>query len=538
MLIPLLITLILFMFNAKHFNSCHYCITSGVCKMTTPERVQKIVDTYESMLGELKRIPVQLKKLETEHLQLTKDIEKFKDSDKNSAANIQRLKEANSEVKKLQKENETLQRKLENLSNRVEGMQIKRQEAGNGTSGIGARQDREKQLQEQLGEAKTQILDIQNELDDTKLRLSKALGGRLNDGNPDIADLSDKNRPTKLGERYSELYDNQWTDAFDVFDKQGMSERDVIKLLLKILQFYLMVINSLCLIKDTYDFCQKKSLEQMQNIIQAMLIKDNMSGKEVPSLRLKQYKDCRKEVGEESGKAVLEEYLRTLKYSSAASKPLQVQPYVKECVLLCWLMCLQDPPVVLDKPRGRGESFESEMYRAYTKNGKKIEFLVWPAMLLHKDGNVLCKGVAQCYDSLKQDYLDNGINGRQAWMETPRSSEHKDYTMEIVYPSRQTHHSGSARSTRFYDTSRNKDHSIERSHPRQEQSRVGKNLYDLETASNPSTPTVQSVRYEITDQDMDDFFFYRRIWSNDRERARNCMGKKKYDLCREIFYQS
>ncbi|XP_052794317.1 uncharacterized protein LOC128227638 isoform X4 [Mya arenaria] len=498
MLIPLLITLILFMFNAKHFNSCHYCITSGVCKMTTPERVQKIVDTYESMLGELKRIPVQLKKLETEHLQLTKDIEKFKDSDKNSAANIQRLKEANSEVKKLQKENETLQRKLENLSNRVEGMQIKRQEAGNGTSGIGARQDREKQLQEQLGEAKTQILDIQNELDDTKLRLSKALGGRLNDGNPDIADLSDKNRPTKLGERYSELYDNQWTDAFDVFDKQGMSERDVIKLLLKILQ----------------------------------------SGKEVPSLRLKQYKDCRKEVGEESGKAVLEEYLRTLKYSSAASKPLQVQPYVKECVLLCWLMCLQDPPVVLDKPRGRGESFESEMYRAYTKNGKKIEFLVWPAMLLHKDGNVLCKGVAQCYDSLKQDYLDNGINGRQAWMETPRSSEHKDYTMEIVYPSRQTHHSGSARSTRFYDTSRNKDHSIERSHPRQEQSRVGKNLYDLETASNPSTPTVQSVRYEITDQDMDDFFFYRRIWSNDRERARNCMGKKKYDLCREIFYQS
>ncbi|WAQ99632.1 hypothetical protein MAR_024005 [Mya arenaria] len=92
----------------------------------------------------------ELKKLETEHLQLTKDIEKFKDSDKNSAANIQRLKEANAEVKKLQKENETLQRKLEKLSNRVEGMQIKRQEAGNETSGFGARQDREKQLQEQL----------------------------------------------------------------------------------------------------------------------------------------------------------------------------------------------------------------------------------------------------------------------------------------------------------------------------------------------------------------------------------------------------
>jgi hypothetical protein len=36
----------------------------------------------------------------------------------------------------------------------------------------------------------------------------------LTDGNANIADLSDENRPTKLSEKYSELYDNQWTDAF------------------------------------------------------------------------------------------------------------------------------------------------------------------------------------------------------------------------------------------------------------------------------------------------------------------------------------
>jgi len=42
------------------------------------------------------------------------------------------------------------------------------------------------------------------------------MGQKLTDNNPNVADLSDLNRPTKLGERYTELYDNQWTDAFDV----------------------------------------------------------------------------------------------------------------------------------------------------------------------------------------------------------------------------------------------------------------------------------------------------------------------------------
>lgn len=35
------------------------------------------------------------------------------------------------------------------------------------------------------------------------------------------------------------------------------------------------------------------------------------------------------------------------------------------------------------------------MYRAYTVNGSKIRYVVWPPLLLHKDGPVLCKGVAQ-----------------------------------------------------------------------------------------------------------------------------------------------
>lgn len=66
------------------------------------------------------------------------------------------------------------------------------------------------------------------------------MGDRLMDNNPNIADLSDKNRPTKLAERYAELYDNQWTEAFEVLVKYFKTEGRTIGTLVEILQVTLM----------------------------------------------------------------------------------------------------------------------------------------------------------------------------------------------------------------------------------------------------------------------------------------------------------
>lgn len=46
-------------------------------------------------------------------------------------------------------------------------------------------------------------------------RLSKLAGIQLTKGNSDITDLSDSNRPTKLSEKWSSLYTDEWSDAFD-----------------------------------------------------------------------------------------------------------------------------------------------------------------------------------------------------------------------------------------------------------------------------------------------------------------------------------
>ena len=67
-------------------------------------------------------------------------------------------------------------------------------------------------------------------------RLSQYTSAQLVQDNPNVADLSDLNRPTKLAEKFSELYDNDWTDAFEVLvDQYRFSEEQGIKRLLDIL---------------------------------------------------------------------------------------------------------------------------------------------------------------------------------------------------------------------------------------------------------------------------------------------------------------
>lgn len=82
-------------------------------------------------------------------------------------------------------------------------------------------------------------------------RLSSVAGEKLRNNNPGIADLSDENRPINLGEKFSQLYDDQWTDAIEHLEEMGFSETDGIRRLLDILKvsfmerkknFYLFII--------------------------------------------------------------------------------------------------------------------------------------------------------------------------------------------------------------------------------------------------------------------------------------------------------
>ena len=70
------------------------------------------------------------------------------------------------------------------------------------------------------------------------------MGAKLRDNNPAITDLNDPNRPMKIGEQFSGVYENEWTDTFldlqdiksDVNDGACINEEEAIAILLNILR--------------------------------------------------------------------------------------------------------------------------------------------------------------------------------------------------------------------------------------------------------------------------------------------------------------
>ena len=69
------------------------------------------------------------------------------------------------------------------------------------------------------------------------VRLSHHISLKLADSNPNIADLSDMNRPTLLVEKFTALYDDEWTNAFDALQQNPVygSETEIIGQLLQLL---------------------------------------------------------------------------------------------------------------------------------------------------------------------------------------------------------------------------------------------------------------------------------------------------------------
>ncbi|XP_053400847.1 uncharacterized protein LOC128557480 [Mercenaria mercenaria] len=68
--------------------------------------------------------------------------------------------------------------------------------------------------------------------------------------------------------------------------------------------------------------------------------------------------------------------------------------FVEKAFEIIWLMKIQNPPIAF-KWQTRDETFDRERFTFYTKRGDKVGQMVWPAVLLHKDGPLMSKGIVQ-----------------------------------------------------------------------------------------------------------------------------------------------
>ncbi|XP_053398658.1 uncharacterized protein LOC128556865 [Mercenaria mercenaria] len=228
-----------------------------------------------------------------------------------------------------------------------------------------------------------ELREMEKEKTSLLTRLSQMAGARLTDNNPNIADLSDPNRPTKIGEQYSELYDNQWTDAFEAVQ---MPDDKCLQFLLEILQ-------------DSYKLCGVISDNQQKALKRSLYQPtDGMKGHseakekevELSAVQSKALSELRKQSVDVSCTDVIT-YIAAKHKDWFKKDALKI--YAKQCIRLCWFMHVQSPPLYLDMTKGK--KLDTNKYKPYTKNGKNIAFVVWPPLLLHEGGAILSKGVAE-----------------------------------------------------------------------------------------------------------------------------------------------
>ncbi|XP_060076953.1 uncharacterized protein LOC132556558 [Ylistrum balloti] len=76
----------------------------------------------------------------------------------------------------------------------------------------------------------------------------------------------------------------------------------------------------------------------------------------------------------------------------------QVLAYVKRCVEITWYMVIQETPMVLISKVNRKSPFDTNIFRYYSTQGDKFDFVVWPALLMYSDGPIIIKGFAYALD--------------------------------------------------------------------------------------------------------------------------------------------
>lgn len=298
---------------------------------------------------------------------------------------------------------------------------------------------------------KSEVKALREKNQELCLRLSELTCEKLTANNPNIADLSDPYRPTKLGEMISELYDNEWTNAFEALQSFKNDDSSAVQILLDTFM-------------DVLGFCKEKSsslfsmpeksakalFEDFNKTVKTKrtITKTRSStvlcrsaekgdpgvsgGRSFEGLNIiflewrdKRLRDeleetgtfqnledvwpkldgklmgLRKDFGVALIPIVTKAYLKP-RWSKSCVKALK--PYIKKCVQLAWMMCVQTPPMVTAPLPRHDQPFDTTLYRCYKRQGAYVEFVVWPAVLLHEprtkteQNRIICKGVIQGKD--------------------------------------------------------------------------------------------------------------------------------------------
>ncbi|XP_069130284.1 myosin heavy chain, fast skeletal muscle-like isoform X1 [Argopecten irradians] len=323
-----------------------------------------------------------------------------------SQQELEHMKNENRSLKKIKEEVEQSLNQLKardgNFQSNVDRIQRdltkERQAKEEALNSLRHSKSNEENLRDTIDRLQRNVSAEREAKDEALIRLSAVTGNKLRDNIPAISDLSDPNRPMKLAEKVSELYDNEWIDAMENLEND-MEEQEAIKVLLDILAT---VFRTCADSGDAQvDFLSSLQLhiavpdiDNLRRIARSSLLtSDKLT--ELPTEIMKPLMNYRK--GKcELVSPLLCDVIKTRLKQTMTDKTIEAcDKFINATVRYVWMMRVQDPPVCMEWEFSHGEKFDHDRLRSYTKGGDSVDYVVWPVIYLHKGGPMLAKGVAQ-----------------------------------------------------------------------------------------------------------------------------------------------
>ncbi|XP_033744188.1 uncharacterized protein LOC117330078 [Pecten maximus] len=242
------------------------------------------------------------------------------------------------------------------------------------------------------GYLEQKMFDLERQLQDTRAKLRQAEEDRnywINRMSKVTDGQSDPMPPSQLAEQYSQLYDKEWMDAMLILTetkKTTLSERSGIDILITILQ-------------RSHEMCQQTADEQMNELIDIVMLQPNMEKSSVRcpievrrNLQVAQQQASKRTLPAVQKKLHLR--LESLMETFGEFPKDRLKPFVDKCTEICWGMVMQSPRVEFLIPE-RGVKFNKDHFKEFKQSGVTVEYVVWPAMIAHKQGSLLVKGIIQ-----------------------------------------------------------------------------------------------------------------------------------------------
>ncbi|XP_062613089.1 uncharacterized protein LOC134274857 [Saccostrea cucullata] len=219
------------------------------------------------------------------------------------------------------------------------------------------------------------------------------------ESNSAITDLSDPRRPQKLSEMFSEIYDNQWTEAFERLSLEAKTDIErsdcvITKRLLDI-------------IMECYAFCKRESEKQGKRLAASLLFLDDIETDTTTTLSQTTSTKLNEFI-----KSVATELATSIKRKFPNKEEItSLQNYQDRCLEVCWYACIQTPPMYLCADF---TEFNSECHRGYKNSGKFVDYVVWPALYIEQNGPLLNKAVVEGCNEQKTTQQNGNMISRKS----------------------------------------------------------------------------------------------------------------------------